>query len=59
MEKMQHQEMVRLEGGGPRLTTLCGTMIAINIGLIAFSRLGALYMASKTIGVCSIALAVR
>ena len=58
MEKMQRTCMVNVEGGGERAWAACGAMVALNLCLIPMTRLGALWMASKTIGVCSIVAAV-
>ncbi len=56
MEAMQKEEMAQLKGGGPG--TVCGAAIAFNIVMIPVSPLFALYLASKTIGVCAIEAAV-
>ena len=57
MESLDNREMVELEGGGG-LGTACGTAAAFNLVMIAVSPLFALYLASKTIGVCAIEAAV-
>ena len=57
METLKRDEMVLLDGGG-EVGTACGTAVAFNLVMIAVSPLFALYLASKTIGVCAIEAAV-
>jgi len=57
MEALDRKEMVQLEGGGG-LGAACGAAMGFNILMIPVSPLFALYLASKTIGVCAIEAAV-
>ena len=57
METLGKDEMVKLEGGG-EVGTACGAAAAFNLIMFAVSPLFALYLASKTIGVCAIEAAV-
>jgi len=57
VEALGKKEMVELEGGGG-LGTACGAATAFNLVMIAVSPIFALYLASKTIGVCAIEAAV-
>ena len=57
METLQKKDLFQLKGGG-ELGTACGAAIAFNIVMIAVSPLFALYLASKTVGVCAIEAAV-
>ena len=56
MQKMQKQELVRLEGGGPGVA--CGIAMGITVGTTIFNPLLGLYLLSKAIGVCAIEAAV-
>ena len=56
MNTLKKKDLVQLEGGGPG--TACGAAFAFNLVMIGVSPLFALYMASKTIGICAIEAAV-
>ena len=57
LEALKKEDLVQLEGGGAP-GTACGAAVAFNLVMIAVSPLFALYLASKTIGVCAIEAAV-
>ncbi len=56
MESLQKEDLVRLEGGGA--ATVCGVAAGLTFASFFFSPLFGLYLTSKALGVCAIAVAV-
>ncbi len=56
MEPLERKDLVQLEGGGPG--TVCGISSGLAFGAYFFSPLLGLYLTSKAIGACAIAIAV-
>ena len=56
METLEKQDLVQLEGGGPG--TVCGIAAGVTFAAYFFSPLFGIYLTSKAVGACAIAIAV-